>query len=151
LKEKKLDELQINCNNYDDIYINHAVYSRDLIFEPFDNDATIYNDSNRPKPVHEDILITRLRPGQEIELECYCELGRGHVHAKWSPVSTAWYKLQPVIRIKDDIPKELQYEIYKCCPKNVFTFKKGDKTKNINDIEDIGNYKLYANKLRDCT
>jgi len=58
--------------------------------------------SSTPAPVHSDILITRLRPGQSIECECYCELGRGHIHAKWSPVSTAWYKMQPFIKINND-------------------------------------------------
>ena len=47
------------------------------------------------RPVHDDILIARLRPGQEIELEAWCEKGLGKTHAKWSPVSTASYRLLP--------------------------------------------------------
>jgi len=49
------------------------------------------------KPVHDDILIAKLRPGQEIELEAWCEKGIGKTHAKWSPVCTASYRLLPVV------------------------------------------------------
>lgn len=38
------------------------------------------------RPVHEDILITKLRPGQAMELELHCEKGIGKDHAKFSPV-----------------------------------------------------------------
>jgi len=78
-----------------------------------------------------------------IECECYCELGRGHVHAKWSPVSTAWYKMQPMIRINHEIAtKQELVDIYKCCPMKVFDLKaKGSGNKKLNkivdDIEDI--------------
>lgn len=48
-----------------------------------------------PHPVHDDILLARLRPGQRIELEAHATVGTGGEHAKWSPVATAWYRLQP--------------------------------------------------------
>lgn len=51
----------------------------------------------------DDILIAKLRPGQEIEMELICEKGIGKIHAKWSPVSTAFYRLVPEITIKEDI------------------------------------------------
>ena len=43
--------------------------------------------------VHEDILLAKMRPGQEIVLEAHCTKGSGETHAKWSPVATAWYDL----------------------------------------------------------
>ena len=51
-------------------------------------------------PVHPDILLVKLRPGQEVELEAHAVVGTGAVHAKWSPVSTAWYRLHPEVFIK---------------------------------------------------
>lgn len=44
-----------------------------------------------------DILLAKLRPGQEIELEAHAVKGTGRVHAKWSPVGTAWYELCPEV------------------------------------------------------
>ncbi len=51
-------------------------------------------------PVHPDILLAKLRPGQEVELEAHAVVGAGSVHAKWSPVATAWYRLHPELAIK---------------------------------------------------
>lgn len=45
--------------------------------------------------VHDDILLAKMRPGQEIVLEAHCARGVGADHAKWSPVATAWYSLPP--------------------------------------------------------
>jgi DNA-directed RNA polymerase I and III subunit RPAC1 len=47
--------------------------------------------------VHPDILLAKLRPGQEIELEAHAVKGKGKTHAKWSPVGTSWYELCPEI------------------------------------------------------
>ena len=32
------------------------------------------------RPVHDDILLAKLKPGQEIELEAWCEKGVGWTH-----------------------------------------------------------------------
>ena len=49
------------------------------------------------RPVHHNILLAKLRPGQEIEVECHATRSNGKDHAKWSPVSTAWYRLKPEV------------------------------------------------------
>jgi len=43
------------------------------------------------QPVHRDILLAVLAPGQEVILEAHCIKGYGKEHAKWSPVATSWY------------------------------------------------------------
>ena len=57
-----------------------------------------------PRPVHDDILLARLRPGQRIELEAHATVGTGGEHAKWSPVATAWYRLQPELFVSGQRP-----------------------------------------------
>ena len=54
-------------------------------------------------PCDPDILLAKLRPGQEISLRAHCVLGIGSDHAKFSPVATASYRLLPVIDIKEPI------------------------------------------------
>ena len=46
-----------------------------------------------PKPLSPDILISKLKKGQEIHLKAWCSKGRGKDHSKWSPVSTAAYDI----------------------------------------------------------
>ena len=74
----------------------------------------------------DDILIAKLRPGQEIEMEVVCEKGIGKTHAKWSPVCSAYYRLVPQIRLKEEIRDDKAKLLKKTCPMGVF------------DIEDIG-------------
>lgn len=78
------------------------------------------------RPLHEDILIAKLRPGQVIELEAHARKGVGKDHAKFSPVATASYRLLPHIDILKPIYDELAEElvnwyepgVFKCVPVN---------------------------------
>jgi DNA-directed RNA polymerase alpha subunit len=47
------------------------------------------------RPVHDDIVLAKLRPGQRIEFEAHCRRGVGKDHTKYSPVATASYRLLP--------------------------------------------------------
>jgi len=55
-----------------------------------------------PRMVHDDVLVAKLRPGQCVVLEAHCAKGTGKEHAKWSPVATAWYRMQPEVRLLQD-------------------------------------------------
>jgi len=68
-------------------YRNAVVTSKDLEWVPKASQAETFAASPI-RPVHDDILIAKLRPGQEIEMELHCEKGIGRTHAKWSPVGT---------------------------------------------------------------
>ena len=89
-------------------YVNASVTSADLEWIAQGDQDERFADCPI-RPVHDDILIARLRPGQEIELEAWCEKGLGKTHAKWSPVCTASYRLLPEIRVpkRDDDAPEL--------------------------------------------
>ena len=76
--------------------VNDRVVSEMLQWIPQGDQAQRFS-AQPVRPVHEDILIAKLRPGQEIELEAWCEKGIGKTHAKWSPVCTASYRLLPAL------------------------------------------------------
>ncbi|RKP10512.1 DNA-directed RNA polymerase [Thamnocephalis sphaerospora] len=82
--------------------INDRVLSSDLQWEPQGGQAERFSESPI-KTVHDNILVAKLRPGQEIIGELHCEKGIGRDHAKFSPVATAFYRMMPVIAIKEDI------------------------------------------------
>lgn len=116
-------------NNTEDeelLYNNANVYSGDLVWMPTGDQATMFA-GNEPKPLLDDILIAKMRPGQEIEMELVCEKGEGKTHAKWSPVCTAYYRMTPDIRLTEEITGADAAELKALCPMGVF------------DIEDIGN------------
>nr|CAB3491936.1 unnamed protein product [Digitaria exilis] len=91
--------------------------------------------------VFKDITIARLGPGQAIELEAHAIKGIGKVHAKWSPVATAWYRMLPEVVFLKQIEGDEAEELVKKCPVNVF------------DIEDLGNggKRAVVAKPRACT
>ncbi|CAJ1963847.1 unnamed protein product [Sphenostylis stenocarpa] len=88
-----------------------------------------------------DIILAKLGPGQEIELEAHAVKGIGRTHAKWSPVATAWYRMLPEVVLLEDVVDEVADELKNKCPANVF------------DIEDFGkgNRRATVARPRDCT
>jgi len=100
-------------------YINERVYARDFKWKPQGNQADLFKDEPI-EPVFGDILITKLRPGQTIQLEARAEKGIVSTHAKWSPVATATYRLMPDIILQKPVLNEEADELVKLCPLNVF-------------------------------
>jgi len=77
------------------------VYSGDLKWLPQGEQEAFL--AGRPvKPVHDDILLAKLRPGQSIVLEAHGRKGIGQDHAKFSPVSTAAYRMRAAVEVSDD-------------------------------------------------
>lgn len=100
------------------LYKNSNVYAKDLKFEPHGTQAEKFRDTP-VVPCDPNILIAKLRPGQEISLRAHCILGIGSDHAKFSPVATASYRLLPVIDIKEPITGKLAEKFQKCFPPGV--------------------------------
>ncbi|KAK1297771.1 DNA-directed RNA polymerase II subunit RPB3-B [Acorus calamus] len=90
---------------------------------------------------HDDIIIAKLGPGQEIELEAHAVKGVGKTHAKWSPVATAWYRMLPEVVLLEEVEDEMAVELVNKCPVKVF------------DIEDVGKgqKKAVVARPRACT
>ncbi|BFZ62005.1 DNA-directed RNA polymerase core subunit rpc40 [Saitoella coloradoensis] len=104
-------------------YTGAHVYSRDLQWQPKGQQEEWFADAP-VEAVNPNILIAKLRPGQEIQLQLYAVLGIGKDHAKFSPVSTASYRLLPVIRIMSPIVGRDALKFQKCFPQGVIELVK---------------------------
>ncbi|KRX07803.1 DNA-directed RNA polymerase, RBP11-like dimerization domain [Pseudocohnilembus persalinus] len=119
--------------NPEDYLENSVVYSSDLKWVPLGKQQEKFQEI---KPVHEKIIIAKLRENQEICCDLICLKGIGRTHAKWSPVSTAFYRLMNDIQITKPIKGEKAKELKKLCPQNVF---------------DVEGGKAVVKNPRDCT
>lgn len=108
------------------LYRNSSVYAKDLKFEPQGRQEQIFKDSP-VLPCDPNILLAKLRPGQEISLRVHCILGIGSDHAKFSPVATASYRLMPVIDIKEPIRGLQAKKFQKCFPSGVIGIDEHDQ------------------------
>ncbi|XP_021495850.1 DNA-directed RNA polymerases I and III subunit RPAC1 isoform X1 [Meriones unguiculatus] len=96
-----------------ELYVNHKVYTRHMTWVPLGNQADVFPEGTI-RPVHDDILIAQLRPGQEIDLIMHCVKGIGKDHAKFSPVATASYRLLPDITLLEPVEGEAAEELRRC-------------------------------------
>ncbi|KAI9344947.1 DNA-directed RNA polymerase [Obelidium mucronatum] len=112
---------------------NFNVLSKHLVWEAQgDQEERLAEDP--PRPVHDDIVLAKLRPGQEIELAVHCQKGIGKEHAKWSPVATASYRLIPDIQILSPIVGNDAIKFQKCFSEGVvelFKNSNGEKEARI--------------------
>jgi DNA-directed RNA polymerase I and III subunit RPAC1 len=120
--------------------INNEILSSYIKWVPIGSQAKRFVGSDTIRVVHNDILVSKLRPGQEIEAELICIKGIGKTHAKWSPVSTAFYRLLPDIKFKSNIYDNDAEALKKLCPMSVFDVKEGDMGKE-----------AYVKNPRNCT
>jgi len=102
------------------------VYSRDIKWQPKDAEHREMFREKDIGPVHDDILIAQLAPGQRIDLDAMAVLGRGETHAKWSPVATAFYRILPVVEIVKPIRGSDAKRLRDLCPLKVFDIEDGE-------------------------
>eukprot|EP00499_Haloplacidia_sp_CaronLabIsolate_P004428 CAMPEP_0196779510 /NCGR_PEP_ID=MMETSP1104-20130614/6428_1 /TAXON_ID=33652 /ORGANISM="Cafeteria sp., Strain Caron Lab Isolate" /LENGTH=355 /DNA_ID=CAMNT_0042149691 /DNA_START=6 /DNA_END=1070 /DNA_ORIENTATION=- len=116
-----------------------SVYSGALVWQPQGSQEERFQD--RPLGVvHDDILLLKLKPGQTIDFEAHAYKGIGKTHAKWSPVSTAYYRLLPQVELTDEVRGDDARELKAKCPMNVF------------DIEDMGgDARAVVARPRNCS
>lgn len=109
-------QLDVKCErNPDGSLKNENVYASNLKFQPFEGQSF----EVEPAAIYPDILLVKLRPGQEVSLSCWAVLGNGADHAKFSPVATASYRLMPEINITGDIEGADAVKFQKCFPEGV--------------------------------
>ncbi|CAN8000656.1 unnamed protein product [Ixodes hexagonus] len=102
----------------DELYKDHVVYTRHLTWTPLGSQAEIFGNKP-PRPVYDDIILAKLRPGQEIDLKLHCMKGTGQDHAKFSPVATASYRLLPEITLLREVRDEQAERLQGCFAKGV--------------------------------
>lgn len=107
-----------DCTDPKVLYRNSNIYARHLKFEPQGKQLETFAKSP-VVPADPDILLAKLRPGQEISLRAHCILGIGSDHAKFSPVCTASYRLMPQINITEPITGESAKNLVRCFPPGV--------------------------------
>lgn len=103
------------------LYHHANVYAKDIVFTPEGRQTQYFEGENAIAPVNPDILIAKLRPGQEIKLSMHMHKGVGSDHAKFSPVATASYRLMPVITITEPILGQDADKFARCFPPGVIT------------------------------
>jgi len=97
------------------MYINSKVFSKDIKWIPIGNQK----DMITAKPLHDDILIVKMRPGHEIDIKLHAVKGIGRDHAKFSPVATASYRLLPTITLLKKVVGPSAFKLQKCFSKGV--------------------------------
>ncbi|KAH7916104.1 DNA-directed RNA polymerase [Hygrophoropsis aurantiaca] len=101
--------------NPNELYINSDVLSSHLEWVPQGEQMTVMA-SNPPAPTNPNIVLAKLRPGQEIDMELHAIKGVGKDHAKFCPVATASYRLLPkiVLNPQKPVPPHLAEKFQKC-------------------------------------
>lgn len=103
------------------LYTGSKVYSGAIEYVPFpDGDQTQLLGDEPPRAVHHDILINKLRPGQQIHVEMDATKNIGQEHAKWSPVATASYRMLPEVALKSRVVGSEAQQLVDLCPAKVF-------------------------------
>lgn len=93
---RRKDAKDTSC--FDSLYENHNVYSGQIKWVPKGKQATMLKETDVGS-VHDKILISKMRPGHEFDIKLLAVKGVGKDHAKFSPVSTASYRLLPEIKL----------------------------------------------------
>ena len=104
------------------LYHNAHIYAKDLVFCPVGEQTEWFSVENGPvRAFNPDVLIAKMRPGQEIDIQMHCRKGIGADHAKFSPVATASYRLLPLIEITKPIFDAEARKFARCFPRGVIT------------------------------
>jgi DNA-directed RNA polymerases I and III subunit RPAC1 len=71
----------------DDLYENATVLTSHLKWEPQGEQSVVFQN-NPPAPTNPNIVLMKLRPGQEVDMEMHAVKGVAKDHAKFSAVGT---------------------------------------------------------------
>lgn len=113
-----------------ELYFNSELKSSDIVWQPAGLQDEVF--ATKPAPTNKDIVLAKLRPGQQVNMELHAVKGVGKDHAKFSPVggcfpvlskldllshsftATASYRLLPHVKITKPIPSVQAEKFQKC-------------------------------------
>lgn len=78
-----------------ELYEYHELLSSHLEFIPSGEQETVFVDKY-PAPTNLGIVLAKLRPGQEVNMELHAVKGVGRDHAKFSPVGKIYHSDLPL-------------------------------------------------------
>ncbi|XP_074650733.1 DNA-directed RNA polymerases I and III subunit RPAC1-like [Tubulanus polymorphus] len=136
-----------------ELYKDHKVFTSHMKWVPMGSQADLFKEGDI-RPVEDDILIAKLRPGQEIDVTMHCVKGIGQDHAKFSPVATASYRLLPEIILAKPVKGERAEKLKKCFAPGVIKIENigGEKVAKVIDARrDVCSREvLRHDDLKDC-
>jgi DNA-directed RNA polymerase I and III subunit RPAC1 len=151
--------------NPDELYINHELRSSHIAWEPQGEQLEAFA-SQHPAPTNPNIVLAKLRPGQEVSMELHAVKGVAKDHAKFSPVgtflgssdyflfdshcffsATASYRLLPHIKITKPIPSHLAEKFQKCFSPGVIKIDPRTKAVSV-DEQGVRNDSVSREVLR---
>ncbi|ETN84264.1 RNA polymerase Rpb3/Rpb11 dimerization domain protein [Necator americanus] len=119
--------LVFNINIICDLILDEYSLFKQCLICPIIKEEQFANDP--PRIVFDDILVAKLRPGQQIEANCHAVKGIGRDHAKFSPVATASYRLLPTIRLLSEVHGEAAIRLQESFGEGVIELKEKDGEK----------------------
>ncbi|KAF8629015.1 hypothetical protein AX17_005871 [Amanita inopinata Kibby_2008] len=118
--------------NPSDLYLNHELLSSHFVWKPAGEQVDVFSH-NPPAPTNPNIVLAKLRPGQEVDMELHALKGVGKDHAKFSPVATASWRLLPHIVIKKPIPPHLADKFQACFSPGVINVDPNTKEVSVDE------------------
>jgi DNA-directed RNA polymerase I and III subunit RPAC1 len=127
------------------------VYARDIEFCPSGQQVQRFAESPI-RAANPDILLAKLRPGQNIAIEMHAVKGLGKDHAKFSPVAVASYRLLPQIDILEPITGKAAERFKACFPKGVVEVVDGEakvvKPRNDTVSREVLRHEEFRDKVK---
>lgn len=128
-KKSVIFQLKVRCgkgkvDTSDVDRVDKNVYTKYIKWVPLPGQETMFNPDDLPRSVHDDILIAKLSPGQELDLKLVCVKGIGQDHTKFSPVATASYRFLPKITLNRSISGDDAQILKKCFTDGVIEVEK---------------------------
>jgi len=110
------------------------VYSREIRWEPLGRQQELYEEAD-VGPVTDDILIVKLKPGQELDIELWAVKNTGREHAKFQSVATAFYRLMPRITLTEQVTGDRAVRLQESFSPGVIQLvtKNGEQTAVVDD------------------